>query len=145
MSRIKKDISDNINTLKLFFFIHFAIDILIAIPLFLSPEGFLTFLGWQVIDPLSARLVSAALFAIGIESLLVRNSGLEAFNGMLNLKIIWSATAIVALGISILQEGQMQNALIWRWGMLIIFLVFNFIWIYWKIRLKRMLKNIKTP
>ncbi len=142
MSRSNHAGNNNINTLKILFFIHFVIDVLIAIPLFIIPEVFLKALGWQVIDPVAARLVAAALFGIGIESLFIKNSGLESFGGMLNLKIIWSGAAMVGIGISIFQNAQ--NNQMFLWMTLLIFLIFNLIWIYWKVRLNSMTKD-RTP
>ena len=81
--------------LKRFFVLHFIIDISIAIPLFIAPIFFLENLGWQEIDPVAARLVASALFGIGIESYLGRNSSGETMVNMLNLKIIWSLSAII--------------------------------------------------
>jgi len=130
---------NNINTLKILFFIHFVIDVLIAIPLFIIPEVFLKALGWQVIDPVAARLVAAALFGIGIESLFIKNSGPESFGGMLNLKIIWSGAAMVGIGISIFQDAPKNH--IFLWMVLLIFFIFNLIWIYWKMRLNSMTKD----
>ena len=75
--------------LRFWFVIHFVIDILFAIPLFIAPEWMLTIFGWHTVDPLTSRLVAAALFGIGIESYLGRNAGIEYFRGMLNLKLIW--------------------------------------------------------
>jgi NADH:ubiquinone oxidoreductase subunit K len=48
----------------------------------------LTLLGFQTVDPVASRLVAAALFGIGIESLLVRRAPLDRFVSMLSLKII---------------------------------------------------------
>ena len=70
--------------LRTWFVIHFAVDIVFAIPLLVAPAAFLTFLGWTAVDPYAARLVGAALMGIGIESYLGRNAGVEAFQGMLN-------------------------------------------------------------
>ncbi|MCD4719061.1 MAG: hypothetical protein K8S13_04275 [Desulfobacula sp.] len=42
--------------LKRWFTIHFAVDVLFAIPLFFFPVVFLTLLGWQSIDPFATRI-----------------------------------------------------------------------------------------
>jgi threonine/homoserine/homoserine lactone efflux protein len=118
--------------LKYFFIVHFVLDVSAAIPLFISPDAFLRFLGWTNVDPLASRLVAAALFGIGIESLLARNATLETFKGMLNLKIIWSFFAVAGIGISI-YKGLFDNPF-WIWMILFIFGAFNLIWIYWRIR-----------
>ena len=62
--------------LRRWFVIHFVADILFAIPLLLIPETILPFFGWTVVDPITSRLVGAALLGIGTESLLGRNASL---------------------------------------------------------------------
>ncbi len=74
--------------LRFWFVVHFIVDMLFAIPLFVAPEWLLILFGWDRVDPLTSRLVAAALFGIGIESFLGRGAGIEAFRGMLNLKLI---------------------------------------------------------
>ena len=59
--------------LKLWFIVHFVADVAFAIPLFVLPRRFLTLLGWTAVDPITTRMVAAALLGIGIESLLSRN------------------------------------------------------------------------
>ena len=78
--------------LKVWFVVHCALDVIFAIPLLLVPVRFLHLLGWTDVDPIASRLVAAALFGIGLESFLGRNSGPESYHGMLRLKIIWSTT-----------------------------------------------------
>ena len=121
-------------SLKTWFVIHFALDVIFAIPLMIAPAWFLGLLGWQTIDPISARLVAAALFGIGIESYLGRNAGPESYRGMLNLKIIWSLGAVIGILISML--GGAQGQPLAGWGLLAIFTVFNVLWVYWRLRLK---------
>ena len=77
------------------------------------------------------RLVAAALFGIGIESLFGRNSSRESFKTMLNLKIIWSMGAIGGLLLSV---GQSSADCI-VWVILFTFVAFNILWVYWRIRL----------
>lgn len=120
--------------LRRWFVIHFAVDLLFALPLMLVPEQMLGFIGWTSIDPVAARLVAAALFGIGIESYLGRNAAYEVFVGMLNLKIIWSLGAILAFGLGLLQGQGPAWAL---WALLIVFTAFNAIWVYWRLRLAR--------
>jgi hypothetical protein len=82
-------------SLRRWFVIHFVADIIFEVPLVLVPASLLRALGWPTVDPLTARMVGAALAGIGIESLLCRNDGIEAFRTMLRLKCIWSGAAIV--------------------------------------------------
>ncbi len=113
------------------FVLHFIIDMLFAIPLFLFPEYFLTLLGLENFNPLFVRLVAAALFGIGIESLLGRNSSPEVFKAMLNLKIIWSSAAIIGIILSI-PEITVDMIILLILG---VFIIFNVIWVYWRIKL----------
>ncbi|MDA1329576.1 MAG: hypothetical protein O3B43_00695 [Chloroflexi bacterium] len=116
--------------LRKWFVVHFAVDMAFAIPLMLAPEFTLKLFGWQVVDPLATRLVAAALFGIGIESYLGRNAGVEAYQGMLRLKIIWSLAAVIGIGWSLLQ-GALPNTYA-GWILLLVFIGFNGLWIYWR-------------
>lgn len=124
------------SSLRAAFVLHCIVDCIFAVPLFLFPEYFLTMIDWNTVDPVAARLVAAALFGIGIESYLGRNSGVEAFRGMLNLKVIWSLAAVTGIGWS-LAEGVHDGA-VWLWILLAIFVIFNGVWFYWRIRVGRM-------
>ena len=124
--------------LRLWFIIHFFADIITAIPLFIEPD-WLMLLGWKAVDPYTTRLVAAALFGIGIESWLGRNAKAETFKNMLNLKIIWSLTAVIGILVSLLQGAQ--GVPLFAWIVLVIFLVFHIIWVYWRIKIGRLLKT----
>jgi hypothetical protein len=115
--------------LRNWFVVHFVVDIMFAIPLMIVPVFTLEHLGWTSTDPIVTRLVAAALFAIGIESLLSRNAGIETFQRMLNLKIIWSAGAIIGIASSQLELGS--AAPLAGWGFLAVFAFFNILWGYW--------------
>ena len=122
-------------SLSFWFFIHFLADVLIAIPLMVVPSWFLSLLGWQTVDPVAARLVAAALFGIGIESLLMRKASLDRFPPVLTLKIIWSVAAIVGFVWSLI-EGVHGNP--WSvWAFLGIFVAFNTLWVWWLFRIRR--------
>ncbi len=112
-------------SLRRWFVIHFAIDVLIAVPLLLAPEWLLPRLGWLFVDPVTSRLVGAALMGIGVQSLLGRNAGVETFRAMLNLKIIWSACAIFGLGLGLLKGGPPMV-----WLFLVVFVAFLGLWVY---------------
>lgn len=122
--------------LKKWFLIHFAVDITFAIPLMIIPELFLSILGWKVVDPIATRIVAAALFGIGIESLLGRNNSLESFKGMLNLKIIWSFATILGIIISMFHVSL--NNVVFLALLLAIFVVFNIVWVYWRIKINKL-------
>ncbi len=124
-------ISDNTVPLSLrrWFVVHFAIDVLIAVPLLLAPEWLLPRLGWLFVDPVTSRLVGAALMGIGVQSLLGRNAGVETFRAMLNLKIIWSASATLGLGLGLLKGGPPM-----AWLFLMVFVAFMGLWAYYRLR-----------
>ena len=123
--------------LSVWFLIHFVADVAFALPLMVVPSWFLTLLGWRSVDPVSSRLVAAALFAIGIESLLMRRAPLDRFPAILSLKIIWSAAAIIGLAWSLIAgtHGRPWSV----WGFLAVFVAFHALWVYWRIRVRRML------
>ncbi|MBA3462323.1 MAG: hypothetical protein H0T46_20340 [Deltaproteobacteria bacterium] len=116
--------------LRWWFVVHFVLDVVAAVPMFVAPTQLLGWLGWPAVDPIATRLVAAALFGIGIESLLGRNAGVEAFRGMLNLKIIWSATAALGVLWSQLEGGHVAG-----WGVFAIFASFNVLWTRYRILL----------
>jgi hypothetical protein len=120
-------------TLRRWFVVHFLVDVALALPLLLAPTAFLRALGWTAIDPVTARLVGAALLAIGVQSWLGRNAGAEAFRAMLNLKLVWSASAIVGLVLSV-GEGAPPFA----WGLLSAFIAFFGVWFHYRVRMKQL-------
>jgi len=110
-------------SLKWWFKLHFVIDILFAIPLFLFPTEFLNLFGFTT-EPLFARLVGAALIGIGGASYF---SGKKDFDIMLTLKLLWSGAAVIGILWSII-EGTSK----WAWMFLIIFALFFLLWMYFK-------------
>ena len=112
------------SSLRSWFVVHFALDLAFALPLFLAPQWTLTFLGWRTVDPIATRLVAAALFGIGIQSLLGRNENAATFRALLNLKIIWSATATLGIIWSQLEGGPPLG---WAFGA--IFAAFSVLWV----------------
>jgi len=123
-------------SLRFWFIVHFVIDIIFAIPLLLVPEFTLSLLGWTTVDPMLSRLAGAALMGIGLESLLGHKANAQVFCAMLNLKIIWSLSAIFGIGFSLIQGGPIMG-----WIFLIIFAAFCCLWIYYRIKLHRTIKE----
>jgi hypothetical protein len=92
-------------TLRTWFVIHFIADMLFGIPLLLFPEIIMPLLAWNTVDPIASRVVGAALMGIGIESWLGRNANIDVYRAMLNLKVIWSSSAIIGIGLGLWQGG----------------------------------------
>lgn len=113
--------------LRTWFVIHFAVDIIFAVPLLLVPDWILPLFGWSAVDPITSRLVGAALLGIGGASLLERNAGREVFRAMLGLKIIWATAAILAIALGILAGGPAT-----AWLFFAIFVVFQAVWIRYR-------------
>ncbi|HIJ11950.1 TPA: hypothetical protein HA278_07875 [Candidatus Woesearchaeota archaeon] len=114
-------------SLRSMFLIHFIIDMVFAIPLFIAPTWFLGLVGFTIIDPVTARLVAAALFGIGGASYFTYRKGKESYNILLTLKILWSGTAIVGLVLSIIQGAPSIT-----WLFVALFAVFLGIWVWYK-------------
>jgi len=118
-------------SLKVCFVIHFFADMIFAIPMMISPMDFLSFWGIENGDSLTVRLVSAALIGIGGNSMIMRNRSLAVYQSMLNLKILWSVSAIIGIILSLVQSGPYS-----LYFFLSVFFSFSCIWIYYRIRLK---------
>jgi hypothetical protein len=116
--------------LRTWFVIHFAADMLFALPLLVAPAALLELFGWTVVDPVTSRLVGAALVGIGGESLLGRDKDISTFQTMLRLKMLWSGVATLGFVVSIAQ-GAPWGA----WVFLAIFAGFCGVWTYWYGRL----------
>ncbi len=84
-------------------------------------------LGWSPIDPIASRVVGAALMGIGIESWLGRDSSAEVYRAMLNLKVIWSSSAIIGIGLGLWNGGAAAG-----WLFLVVFMVFWAVWVYYR-------------
>ena len=119
------------SSLRTWFVIHFIADLAAALPLFIAPAAVLGMFGWTEVDPISTRLVAAALFGIGIESYLGRHANADTFRAMLNLKIIWSATAALGVLWSQLEGGPPAG-----WGVFAIFAGFHLVWLRYRLLLR---------
>jgi hypothetical protein len=120
-------------TLRRWFVVHAVVAVAIGLPLLFVPTLLLRALGWTVIDGAAARLVGAAFLAIGAQSFFARNAGIEVYTPVLNLKIVWSFAAIVALLASI-GEGAPSAV----WALLSLFLCFAGVWSHYRIRFKQL-------
>ena len=118
-------------SLHTWFIIHFIVDYVFAIPLFIAPSWFLSLFGFTVVDQVTARLVAAALLGIGGISLLSHKASAETYKTLLKLKIIWSASAIVGLSLSL-----WQGAPILTWLLVLLFAIFCSVWSYYWLKLR---------
>lgn len=119
-------------SLRRWFVVHFVADLLFAVPMIVAPEATLRLFGWHTVDPVTTRLVGAALVGIGGQSLLGRGEGREVFRAMLTLKCLWSGAAVVGLAASLAQGAPAM-----AWAFLAIFLTFAAIWNYYRVTLAR--------
>ena len=117
--------------LRRWFVAHFAVDWIVGIPLFIAPQQLLSLFGWHLVDPIATRLFAAALLGIGGQSWLGRKGGKQEFRGMLNLKIIWAASASVGLLAGVVSGGPRL-----AWLGLAVFAAFLGLWVYWRLRLR---------
>ncbi len=135
--RIKTFINDSDTTpcmkcvpagLRTWFLIHFAADYLVGVPLFLFPEWTLELLRLPA-EPLTARLVAAALLAIGGVSFLKHTK--EQYRSLLLLKIIWAGTALIGILLSLREKTSFAG-----WSILAVFALFLAVWIYYRRKLQ---------
>jgi hypothetical protein len=117
------------NSLRVWFLIHFAVDMFFAIPLIIFPDAVLNFLNLSG-QTVLARLVGAALFAIGGASLFSYKQNRESYNTMLTLKLFWAGAAITGLLCSAFAGETIKI-----WYAIGLFLIFFLVWTYYKAKL----------
>jgi len=120
-------------TLRAWFMAHALVDLAAGLPLLAAPALVLRRLGWTCVDPVSARLVGAALLAIGGQSFLGRDAGVEVYRAMLRLKLIWSFVAALSLFVGV-GAGAPPAA----WAFLSIFIGFAGVWSHHAIRFRQL-------
>jgi len=120
------------SSLRRWFVVHFVADLLFAIPMIVAPRLTLGTFGWTEVDPVTTRLVGAALVGIGVQSLVGRSEGVEVYRAMLRLKCLWSGAAVLGLALSLAQGAPTMT-----WGFLAIFVGFAGVWNYYRLRLDR--------
>jgi len=128
-----KDCMEIPTSLRTWFVVHALLDVGCGIPLLLVPELVLPRLGWAAVDPVTTRLVAAALIAIGVQSWRGRNDGVASFRAMLGLKVVWSVMAIIGLTIAIARGAPPLTFLF-----LSIFLAFCGVWSHHAIRFRQL-------
>lgn len=113
--------------LRVWFTVHFFVDLVFALPLIFAPGFVFHAFGLTMGDSLAPRLVGAAFLAIGTTSLVMKNAGLESYRALLNLKIIWSSSALIGILLA-LKSGSPAIA----WLPFGIFVIFWVVWIYYR-------------
>jgi hypothetical protein len=120
-------------TLRTWFIVHAAVDVVAAAALLAAPDAVLRRMGWACVDPVAARLVGAALLAIGAQSYFGRDAGVDVYRAMVRLKVIWSLAAAFSLFAAI-GAGAPSAA----WAFLSIFIVFAGVWVHHAIRFRQL-------
>jgi hypothetical protein len=126
-------------TLRTWFLVDAAVDVLGAAALLVAPELVLGRLGWTCVDPVAARIVGAAMLAIGGQSFLGRDAGVEVYRAMLQLKMLWSFAAAGALFVGI-GAGAPPAA----WAFLSMFIIFAGVWLHHAIRFRQLARVSTT-
>ncbi len=111
-------------SLRNWFTIHFIVDLVFGLPLFIVPREFLMIFGIQA-EPFTARLLGAAILGIGFSSYFMITE-IKEFKLALKRKILWSSAAIIGILITILEGGSSIG-----WVLIIIFVIFFIIWTYY--------------
>jgi hypothetical protein len=119
--------------LRTAFLANAAVHVLAALPLLAAPTSTLQRLGWTAVDPVSARLVGAALLAIGGAAFFARDAGAEVTRALLRLNLLWSSAAAFALFAGI-AAGAPPAA----WAFLSIFIVMTGVWLHHTIRFRQL-------
>lgn len=104
------------------FVLHFLVDWMVAVPLFFVPMWSMELFGVEG-DLILARMVAAALFAIGTVSLMAHKRGQESYRSLLELKLIWSGLVIVSLTVALLEMYTI--------GLMVALIVFSAFAIAW--------------
>jgi len=118
-------------SLQTWFKIHFLADMLFGLPLLFAPLWTLELFGLSAGASVTARLVGAALIGIGGNSLLMNKKSIHHYKAMLDLKVLWSGAAIIALSLELYHSPSPQ---IWAiWG---IFIGFSLVWNVYRARLR---------
>ena len=114
-------------SLRFWFKIHFLVDLLVAVFLIFFTAWTLQLFGFVNENLVFVRVVGAALLGIGGASLFTKTK--DQFEVMLNLKIIWSVSAI-----AVILYGIIVTKNYWLWLFVVIFAIFSAAWIYYKIK-----------
>jgi len=125
--------------LKILFLVHALVALGAGLPLLIAPGRLLTWVGWAPIDPIAARLLGAALLALGWGSLRgwqalrydsEHAAGQRDVRLLLQLEAAFTALAAVGLG---------RHLLVGRWPLLpwllfAVLLAFTLAWAFFLVR-----------
>lgn len=120
-------------TLRTWLLVHAAVAVAVGLPLLAAPELALGRIGWTCVDPVSARLLGAALLAIGAQSFFVRDAGVELTRAVLRLNLVWSLASSVGLFVGI--GANAPNA---AWIALSTQIAFAGVWLHHAIRFRQL-------
>lgn len=115
------------HSLRRWFLLHLIVDYAIAVTFFFFPYQTLQVFGWKTVDPLAARLVAAALLAIGGTYVIARHADTEAYRQFLALKIVWSFAAVIGIILTMVTT----DAPVLSWFVLALFALFSSVWVYY--------------
>jgi len=115
--------------------LHVLNDLVLCGSLFLFPEHFIEFSGWRNFDPFALRLIAAGLSAVAIELYLKRNSSLEVYTSLFNVKL--ATLGIAALGTIISIYQNINATIVAEWVLLVGTGVPFLQMSYWKIQLNK--------
>ena len=109
------------------------VDGLLGGVLFVAPDWALHQFGWHPVDPVVTRLLAAALLGMSAQTWFARNGGIAQTRAGLNLKVVWTGFATIGLAIAVI-AGSPALATV----ALIAFAIFFIQWVYWRIRIHRL-------
>jgi hypothetical protein len=127
-------------TLRTWFVVDAAVDVLTALALLAAPELVLGQLGWKPIDPIATRLVGAAMLAMGAQSYFGRDAGADVYRAMLRLKVIWTLTGAISLFVAV-GAGAPPAA----WAFMSMFIGFAGVWLHHLIRFRQIERFTPSP
>jgi len=120
-------------SLRTWFVVDAVFDFLAAAPLLAAPELMLRRLGWTCVDPISARLVGAAMLANAAATFAGRAAGVETYRALLRGKLIWCVAGAASMFIAV-GQGAPSAA----WLFLSMFVAFAGVWLHHTIRFRQL-------
>jgi len=119
--------------LKIMFLIHFFISVFFGLVFLIFVEGFVDFIDWPELDPVTGRLLGGALIGFSASSLLAwRETQWLKVKLVVQMEIVWCAIGSIVLLVTFFIPSF--NLPIFTWVNIIIFLFFLvvFTWYYFQ-------------